>query len=61
MTKCICVWCWFIFLPYISPFLKKKMWRVISIVVSTKHHVIKAERAQTKSGNGAIGYRRILP
>jgi len=23
--------------------------------------VIKAERAQTKSGNGAIGYRRILP
>jgi len=26
-----------------------------------KHHVIKAERAQTKSGNGAIGYRRKLP
>jgi len=25
------------------------------------HHVIKAERAQTKSGKGAIGYRRILP
>jgi len=23
--------------------------------------VIKAEHAQTKSGNGAIGYRRILP
>jgi len=23
--------------------------------------VIKAEYAQTKSGNGAIGYRRILP
>jgi len=23
--------------------------------------VIKAERAQTKSGNGAIGYCRILP
>jgi len=23
--------------------------------------VIKAERAQTKSANGAIGYRRILP
>ena len=23
--------------------------------------MIKAERAQTKSGNGAIGYRRILP
>ena len=35
--------------------------RVISIDVSTKHHVIKAERAQTKSWNGAIGYRRILP
>jgi len=29
--------------------------------LSTKHHVIKAERAQTKSGNGEIGYRRILP
>jgi len=41
--------------------LKKKSWRVISIDVSTKHHMIKAERAQTKSGNGAIGYRRILP
>jgi len=26
-----------------------------------KHHVIKAERAQTKSGNGTIGYRRKLP
>ena len=24
MTKCICVWYWFIFLPYVSPFLKKK-------------------------------------
>jgi len=23
--------------------------------------MIKAERAQTKRGNGAIGYRRILP
>ena len=31
----------------------KKSWRVISIDVSTKHHVIKAERA--------IGYRRKLP
>jgi len=20
MTKCICVWYWFIFLPYVSPF-----------------------------------------
>ena len=29
--------------------------------VSTKRHVIMAERAQTKSGNGAIGYRRKLP
>ena len=48
MTKCICVWYWFIFLPYISPILKRKSWRVISIDVSTKHHVIKAERAQTK-------------
>jgi len=55
MTKAICVWYWFIFLPYVSPFLKTKSWRVISIDVSTKHHVIKVERAQTKSGNGAIG------
>ena len=46
MTKCICVWYWFIFLPYVSPFLKKKSWSTISIDVSTKHHVIKAERAQ---------------
>ena len=29
--------------------------------VSTKRHVIMAERAQTKSGNGAIGYHRKLP
>jgi len=27
--------------------------------LQTKHHVIRAERAQTKSGNSAIGYRRI--
>jgi len=26
---------------------EKKSWRVISIDVSTKHHVIKAERTQT--------------
>ena len=31
------------------------------VTLLTKHHVIKAEHAQTKSGNGAIGYRRILP
>jgi len=61
MTKCICVWYWFIFLPYVSPVLEKKSWRVISTDVSTKYHVIMAEHAQTKSGNGAIGYRRILP
>jgi len=30
MTKCICVWYWFIFLPYVSPFLENKSWRVIS-------------------------------
>jgi len=29
--------------------------------MSTNHHAIKAERVQTKNGNGAIGYRRILP
>ena len=40
---------------------KKKSGRVISIDVSTKHHVIKAERSQTKNGNGAIGYCRKLP
>ena len=39
----------------------KKSWRTKSINVSTKPHVIKAERALTKSGNGAIGYRRKLP
>ena len=31
------------------------------VTLLTKHHGIKAEHAQTKSGNGAIGYRRILP
>ena len=31
------------------------------VTLLTKHRVIKAERAQTKSGNDAIGYRRILP
>ena len=51
----------FSYLNYVSPFLKRKSWRVISIDVSTKHHVIKAEHAQTKSGDGAIGYRRELP
>ena len=45
----------------ISIFEEKKSWMVISIDVSTKHLVIKAERAQTKSRNCAIGYRRILP
>jgi len=33
----------------------------ISLTLWTKHHMIKAERVQTKRGNGAIGYRRILP
>ena len=60
MTKCICVWYWFIFLPYVSPFLKKESGRAISIDVSTKHHVIKAERAQTKSGKGFLRYKDIL-
>ena len=41
--------------------LKKKSGRVISIDVSTKHHVIKVERVQTKIRNGTIGYRRKLP
>jgi len=29
MTKVICVWYWFIFLPYICPFLKKLNWTEI--------------------------------
>ena len=29
--------------------------------VSTKHHVRNAERAETKSGNAAIRYSRIIP
>ena len=28
MTKAICVWYWFIFLPYICPFLKKLFWTI---------------------------------
>ena len=28
MTKCICVWYWFIFLPYVFPFLKKLYWTI---------------------------------
>jgi len=57
----MCVVLVYFFTLRISIFAHTKTWRVISIVVSTKHHVIKAERAQTKSGNGAIGYRRKLP
>ena len=35
MTKCIlCVWYWFIFLPYVSPFLEKK------IVEGNKHRCV---------------------
>ena len=33
----------------------------ILLALLTKHHMIKAERAQTKIGNDAIGYRRKLP
>ena len=33
----------------------------ILLTLRTKHHMIKAGCAQTKSGNGAIGYRRIIP
>jgi len=49
------------FLTLLISIFEKKSWRAIGIDVSTKHHVIKAERAQTKNGNGAIEYRRILP
>ena len=31
----------------------------ILVTLLTKHHVITAERAQTKRGNGVIGYRLI--
>ena len=34
MTKCIRLWYWFIFLPYVSPFLKKK------IVEGNKHRCV---------------------
>jgi len=61
MTKSMCVWYWLIFLPYVCPFLKKYLaGRYIDDFV-TKHHVIKAVRVQTKSRNGAIVYRTILP
>ena len=33
----------------------------ILVALLTKHHIIKAQRAQTKIGNDAIGYRRKLP
>ena len=54
---------WFIFLPYVDlcQFLKTNLLDDILVTLYTQHHVIKAERSQTKSGNGAIGYRRILP
>ena len=61
MTQAICVWYWFIFLPYVCPFFEKIMLDDILLTLNTKHYVIKAERAQTKSGNGTIGYRRKLP
>ena len=28
MTKCTCVWYWFIFLPYVCPFLKFLCWTI---------------------------------
>jgi len=40
---------------------EKNMLNDILVTWWTKHHVIKAECAQTKSRNGAIGYRQILP
>jgi len=29
MTKCICVWYWFIFLPYVCPFFEILCWTII--------------------------------
>ena len=40
---------------------EKNMLDDILVALLTKHHMIKAERAQTKIGNDAIGYRRKLP
>ena len=37
---------------------EKKSWRVISIDVSTKHHVIKAERTQTVQSDIVENYPR---
>jgi len=33
MTKAIYVWCWFIFLPHICPFLKKILLYDISLTM----------------------------
>jgi len=43
MTKCICVWYWFIFLPYISPFLKKK-------IVEGNKHICVIKTSSDKGG-----------
>ena len=43
MTKSICVWYWFIFLPYVSPFLKK------NIVEGIKHRCVN-KTSQDKGG-----------
>ena len=51
MTKCICVWYWFIFLPYVSPFLRKKIVEG-NDNVSKKHHVIQEETVQSDT----VGY-----
>jgi len=37
MTKAICVWYWFIFLPYVPPFLKRKAETVQSDTVGYYH------------------------
>jgi len=41
MTKSICVWYWFIFLPYVSPFFDFFMLDDILVTLLTKHHMIK--------------------
>jgi len=51
----MCVWYWFIFLPYVCPCLKKILLfgDIVNFVTKTSRDIGGA------CGNGAIGYRRI--
>ena len=56
----VCVWYWFIFLPYVCPFLKKKSWRAISIDVSTRPQVIRIWHFKLEFVQGCEKYWLIL-